>query len=142
MTRRKTAEQGDDPNNQAEQKEPLAEGEVPNEVAAAAQKKRTWLARFPAWTDAEAGVHLVEDRQNRRLTIKFDEKPSAAVRGVMKADQYGFRFDGEDEVWYKKIGQAKERQSHQEAEALALLVANMIREEKRLEPKKAFALGM
>ncbi len=60
----------------------------------------------------------------------------------MKGEQYGFRFDGEDEVWYKKIGQAKPRQSRQEAEDLAFQAANMIREEKGLGPKKAFALGM
>ena len=60
----------------------------------------------------------------------------------MKGEQYGYRFDGEDEVWYKKISQAKPRQSRQEAEELAFQAANMIREEKGLEPKKAFALGM
>ena len=57
----------------------------------------------------------------------------------MKGEQYGYRFDGEDEVWYKKISQAKPRQSRQEAEDLAFQAANMIREEKGLEPKKAFA---
>ena len=60
----------------------------------------------------------------------------------MKGEQQGFRFDGEDEVWYKKISQAKPRQSRQEAEDLAFQAANMLREEKGLEPKKAFALGM
>ncbi|HVS38637.1 MAG TPA: hypothetical protein VMS17_23980 [Gemmataceae bacterium] len=143
MTRRKLNEQGDDLNNPAEQQAPLAEGEIAADAAEATQeRKSTWLARFPAWTDVEAGVHLVEDRQNRRLIIKFDDKPSKEVRAVMKAPQYGWRFDDEDVVWHKKIGQAKERQSHHEAEALALRVANMIREEKGLEPKKAFALGV
>ena len=76
------------------------------------------------------------------MTIKFDEKPSEQVRALMKGEPYGFRFDGEDEVWYKKISQAKSRQSHQEAEELAFKAANIIRQEKGLEPKKAFALGM
>ena len=44
-------------------------------------------------------------------------------------------------LWYKKISPAKPRQSRQEAEELALAVANMIREEKGMEPKKCFALG-
>ena len=60
----------------------------------------------------------------------------------MKSPAFGYRFDDEDLLWYKKISQAKPRQSRQEAEDLAFQVANMIREEKGLEPKKAFALGM
>ena len=84
MTRRKTAEQGDDPAiTRRKQKEPAAQtGEVPNEVAAAA-KKQTWLARFPALDRRPKQEFTWWDRQNRRLTIKFDEKPSAAVRGVI-----------------------------------------------------------
>ena len=60
----------------------------------------------------------------------------------MKGEQHGYRFDGEDEVWYKKISPAKPRQSRQEAEELAFQTTNMIRNEKGLEPKKGFALGM
>ena len=84
MARRKPAEQGDEAVNSAEQQAPQAEGpaagagEAPD--AAVPARKSAWLARFPTWTDAEAGVHLIEDRQNRRMTIKFDEKPSEAVR--------------------------------------------------------------
>ncbi len=76
------------------------------------------------------------------MTIKFDEKPSEEVRALMKGEQYGFRFDGEDELWYKKVSPAKPRQCRQEAEDLASQAANLIRAEKGLEPKKAFALGM
>ena len=145
MARRKPAEQGEEPVNPAEQQAPQAEGqaagagETPD---AAPARKSTWLARFGSWSDYEAGVHLIEDRQNRRMTIKFDEKPSEKVRALMKGEQHGYRFDGEDEVWYKKISPAKPRQSRQEAEDLAFQSANMIREEKGLEPKKAFGLGM
>ena len=76
------------------------------------------------------------------MTIKFDKKPSEEVRALMKGEQHGYRFDGEDEVWYKKISPAKPRQSRQEAEDLAFQAANIIRAEKGLEPKKAFSLGM
>jgi hypothetical protein len=43
---------------------------------------------------------------------------------------------------YKRINQAKQRQSREEAEALAFKAANMIREKKGLEQKEAFSLGM
>ena len=145
MARRKPNEQGDEPVNPGEQQAAPAEGQAAgagDAPDAAPARKSTWLARFPSWTDPESGVHLTEDRQNRRMTIKFDEKPSEEVRALMKGEQYGFRFDGEDEVWYKKISPAKPRQSRQEAEDLAFQAANLIREEKGLEPKKAFALGM
>ena len=145
MARRKPNEQGEETVSPGEQQAPQAEkpGNGAGETSdAAPARKNTWLARFGSWSDYEAGVHLIEDRQNRRMTIKFDEKPSEAVRALMKGEQHGFRFDGEDEVWYKKISQAKPRQSRQEAEELAFQTANMIREEKGLEPKKTFALGM
>lgn len=145
MARRKTAEQGDEPVNPGEQQAPQAEAQVAaagENPDASPARKSNWVTRFGSWSDYEAGVHLIEDRQNRRMMIKFDEKPSGEVRSLMKGEQYGFRFDGEDEVWYKKISQAKPRQSRQEAEDLAFQAANMIREEKGLEPKKAFALGM
>jgi hypothetical protein len=76
------------------------------------------------------------------MAIKFDEKPSQDVRTLIKGDQYGFRFDCEDKVWYKKISKAKLRQSRQEAEDLAAQAANMISNEKGLEPNNAFTLGM
>ena len=101
MARRKPNEQGDEPVNPGEQQAAPAEGQAAgagDAPDAAPARKSTWLARFPSWTDPESGVHLTEDRQNRRMTIKFDEKPSEEVRALMKGEQYGFRFDGEDEV--------------------------------------------
>lgn len=145
MARRKPTEQGDESVNPGDQQAPQVETQAAGAAEtpdAAPARKSTWLARFGSWSDYEAGVHLIEDRQNRRMTIKFDEKPSEAVRALMKGEQQGFRFDGEDEVWYKKISQAKPRQSRQEAEELAFQAANMLRAEKGLEPRKAFALGM
>ena len=100
-----------------------------------------WATRFSSWADHEAGVHLTEDRQNRRMTITFDEKPAEAVRKLLKQD-YGYRFDGEDQLWYKRINPAKARQARDEAEEVAFKAATLIREEKGMEPKKAFSLGM
>jgi hypothetical protein len=80
---------------------------------------------------------LIEDRENRRMTIKFDAKPSEAVRALVKAEPYRFRYDGGDQVWYKPIDQANPRQSRSEAEDLAVQAANLIRGEKGLPTKKA-----
>lgn len=74
------------------------------------------------------------------MTIQFDEKPSEAVRAVLKSPDYGYRFDPEGKVWYKPINQAKPLQSRQEAEQLALEVTNIIRQEKGLEPRQSFAI--
>ncbi len=69
------------------------------------------------------------------MTIQFAEKPSDAVRALVKGQDYGFRFDVEDQVWYKPINPAKPRQCREEAEELAYKAANMIREERGMEPK-------
>ncbi len=100
-----------------------------------------WADRFNSWGDHEAGVTVIEDRQNRRMTIKFDEKPSDPVRKLMK-EQHGYRYDGEDQVWYKRINPAKARQHRDEAEDVAFKAASLIRQEKGLEPKAGFNLGM
>jgi hypothetical protein len=100
-----------------------------------------WLPRFNSWDDQEAGVYLTEDRQNRRMTVRFAEKPPEAVRQLMK-EEYGYRFDSEDPLWYKPINPAKARQCRAEAEELAFKSANLIRQDKGMEPKAAFLLGM
>ena len=83
MARRKPNEQGDEPVNPGEEQARQAEGQAAGAgeaPGAAPARKSAWLARFGSWSDYEAGLHLIEDRQNRRMTIKFDEKPSEAVR--------------------------------------------------------------
>lgn len=144
MAKRKEAERIEENGNPESLREPQGE----NQPSGAAESheaepsgKRPWVARFGSWGDHEAGVRLIEDRQNRLLTIQFDEKPSEAVRKVMK-DEYGYRFEPEDQLWYKRINQVKQRQSRQEAEQLAFTVANMIREEKGLEQKQSYSIGM
>ena len=120
-----------------------AEHETPPAAADAGEARRSkWLARFNSWGDHEAGVVVIEDRENHRVAIKFDEKPSEAVREVMKKEPYGFRFDPEDKLWYKKFGPARARQARTEADQLGFTVANIIRQEKGLEQKSAFNLGM
>jgi hypothetical protein len=120
---------------------PAGDAAVPATADAGKAAGSKWATRFSSWADHEAGVHLTEDRQNRRMTIGFDEKPAEAVRKLLK-QEYGYKFDGEDQLWYKRINPAKARQGRDEAEELAFKAANLIRQEKGLEPKKAFSLGM
>lgn len=101
----------------------------------------TWAAKFGFWSDFEAGVRLVEERDNRRMTIQFGEKPSEAVRTLMKSEPYGFRFDAEDQLWYKRINPAKPRQVRIQAEELAFAVANLIRAEKGLPQRQSPSLA-
>lgn len=70
------------------------------------------------WGDFEAGVRLNEEHRNRRMTIRFDEKPPEAVRTMMK-EEYGYRFDGENQLWYQRINPPTARQAREEAEELA-----------------------
>jgi hypothetical protein len=95
--------------------------------------KNKWLPRFGIFTDVQAGVHLVEDRANKRMTIQFTDKPSDAVRAVIKGEPYLYRYDGEEKLWYKPIKQAAAAASRAEADELAATVARMIRSEKGLE---------
>ena len=146
MTRRKSSDEpateAANPAVPAEQRTESQPALDVNSTEPAQQGKSTWASHFGSWADYEAGVKLIEDRENRRLTIKFDEKPSEAVRGLMKNPERGFRFDPDDQVWYKRLNHAKPGQSRREAEELAFDAANMIRQEKGLQTKKAFSLGM
>jgi hypothetical protein len=137
------APQGDPiPPAEARQDEPAGHETPPTAADAAEARRSKWLPRFDSWGDHEAGVVVLEDRQNRRMVVKFDDKPSEAVREVMKGEPYGFRFDPDEQLWYKKFSPGIARQARTEADQLGFTVANIIRQEKGLEQKQAFGLGM
>jgi len=123
-------------------KQPLESSSSPETPSSAGDAPKKWVTQFGSWGDYEAGVRLVEDRQNRRMVITFEEKPSEPVRTLMKSEQYGYRFDPQDKDWYKPINPAKPRQAREEAEDLVLQVTNLIRQEKGLEPRKSFSIAM
>jgi len=143
MARRNTAELAQHAETPAQPQDPQADAPAA-EGAGFSQSmdapKSKWVSRFDFWDDYQAGVHLAEDRENHRMTIKFDEKPSEPVRNVMKKE-HAYQFDGEDQLWWKRVNFAKPRQTRQEAEDLAFQVANMIRQEKGLEQKQSFSLS-
>jgi hypothetical protein len=119
--------------------EPPASSESQSEEG---QKKRKWAPQFNNFGDYEAGVRVIEDRPNKRMTIQFAEKPSAEVLAVMKSKEYGYSYDIEDKLWYKRINPAKPRQSRAEADELFLKVDNMVREEKGLPPREVSGPSM
>jgi hypothetical protein len=149
MARKRAAEQ---PAEQALQGDPVAPVEARQESPpgqdtapagdAGEPRRSKWLPRFDSWGDHEAGVTILEDRANRRMVVKFDDKPSKDVRDVMKGEPYSFKFDDQEQLWYKKFTPATARQARTEADQLGFTVANMIRQEKGLEQKPAFGLGM
>jgi len=134
-----------------DENEPLAGTEMPNadvtrdqSAAGAADgtKRSKWAPRFDSSSDNLAGVHLIEDRENDRMLIKFDEKPSEEVRALLKSQEHRYQFDGEEQVWWKKINPAKPRQCRREAQDLAFEAANMIRKEKGIELNEPFSPAM
>src|SRR4051794_23784084 len=109
MAKRKTVENAEETAGPAQPDTtptefPPASNEQPQEPD---EHKGTWLARFNTWTDNQAGVSVIEDRDNHRMTVKFDEKPSEAVRALLKDREHGYQFDASDQVWYKRIDRAK-----------------------------------
>ncbi len=102
--------------------------------AAGEKRKTTWVKNFGSFTDNLAGVSLNEDRENHLMSISFVNKPSDAVRTLLKGEPYAFRYDPDSKVWYKRISQVTPAQSRREAQDLAFEVANIIRGEKGFEP--------
>jgi hypothetical protein len=64
-----------------------------------------------------------------------------AVRNILKKE-HGYQFDGEDQVWWKRVNFAKARQVREETEDVAFQVATLIREEKGPAQKPSFSLGL
>ena len=80
--------------------------------------------------DREAGVRLFENRRDRLMVIKFEQKPSSDVLTRMKDG--GFRWNPRDQVWVHPIYQEQARQIRIEAERTYQEVCQMIRQERGL----------
>jgi hypothetical protein len=80
--------------------------------------------------DNEAGVHLYENRQERLMAIKFDEKPSEDVRNCLK--EAGYRWNPRDEVWVHPVRPGTALATRIEADRLYNHVCEMVRQDKGL----------
>lgn len=81
--------------------------------------------------DSVAGVRLFENRQDRLMAIKFEEKPGPAVLDTLK--DAGYRWNPRDKVWVHPIREDAARATRIDAERLYQEVRGMIRREKGLE---------
>lgn len=86
---------------------------------------------FGIASDYAAGVHLFENRQDRLMVIKFDEKPNPEVLNHLKDS--GFRWNPRDKVWVSPIRTDNARAIRIEAERTYQAVSSMIRQEKGIE---------
>lgn len=81
--------------------------------------------------DYVAGVRLFENRKDRLMAIKFEDKPSLAVLDKLKVA--GYRWNPRDKVWVYPIREETARTTRIEAERLYQEVRGMIRQEKGIE---------
>ena len=86
---------------------------------------------FGYMQDVVAGVKLQEDRRFKQSQLKFDAKPTDAVRVVVR--EAGFRWLPEEQVWWKAISSENGWQSRMDAERLYQQVTAMIRKEKGID---------
>lgn len=131
-TRRKPAEQAAAPEKD------VFDDAIEARQADEAQKKATaHLQGY--WRDNEAGVRIEEDRKNRLTTILFREDPPEAATDRL-ADA-GYKRDGDDRVYSKKIDGMRAYQHREEAEQLVLDVTNDVREAKGLPPRESYYIS-
>jgi hypothetical protein len=81
--------------------------------------------------DYVAGVRLFENRKERLMAIKFEDKPSPEVLDKLK--DAGYRWNPRDKVWVHPIREETARATRIEAERLYQEVRGMIRQEKGIE---------
>ncbi len=81
--------------------------------------------------DYVAGVRLFENRQDRLMAIKFEEKPSPVVLDKLK--DAGYRWNPRDKVWVYPVRKEAARTTRIDAERLYQEVRGMIRQEKGIE---------
>ena len=81
--------------------------------------------------DYVVGVRLFENRKDRLMAIKFEDKPSPAVLDTLK--DAGYRWNPRDKVWVHPIREETARTTRIEAERLYQEVRDLIRQEKGIE---------
>lgn len=81
--------------------------------------------------DYEAGVRLFENRKDRLMVIKFEQKPGTDVLNLLKDS--GYRWNPRDMVWVHPIREESARATRIEAERLYQEVRGMIRQERGIE---------
>lgn len=78
--------------------------------------------------DNVAGVRLFENRRDRVMAIKFDERPSQAVINIVK--EAGYRWNPTDQVWTHPVIAGSAMSTRIEAERLYQEARQMVRQDK------------
>ena len=89
---------------------------------------------FPIVTDAVAGVKLFEDKRDRLMAIKFDDKPSQAAIDMLK--EGGYRWNSKERVWTHPVEPDSANTTRIEAEWLYQEIRHIIRQVKGIEPSQ------
>lgn len=113
------------------------EAEVPQQtqsfVERLQQQRRGSLASDPFGIagDYAAGVRLFENRKDRLMVIRFEQRPGTDVLNLLK--DAGFRWNPRDQVWVHPIYKDQAQRIRIEAERLYQEVRGMIRQEKGID---------
>jgi hypothetical protein len=116
---------------------PAAEPSANGQANAESPGQKKWQPApdpFGIAKDNVAGVRLFEDRLERQMVIKFEEKPSQAVIDRMK--EAGYRWKAAEKIWAHPVYPESARTTRIDAEDLYQEVRQMIRKEKGIEPEK------
>jgi hypothetical protein len=82
---------------------------------------------YPFRSDAQTGVTMLEDRQLRRMQLKFDMKPSDEVRLALR--EAGFRWKSQHQMWEIAIDKEQSWTARAKADKVFQQVTGMIRQE-------------
>jgi hypothetical protein len=71
-----------DADNPAQSQADSSAADAPGSDEAPKVGTSRWISRIGRWSDYGAGFRVIDDRENWRMMIKFDEKPSKTRVGV------------------------------------------------------------
>ena len=135
MSRKRTPDQESPETTTAAADPPAAEAKPEGKSFAdrVGQRKRVPTPDpFPIVTDAVAGVKLFEDKRERLMVIKFDEKPPQAVIDML--NEGGYRWNRIERVWAHPVTDDSAMRTRIEAEWLYQEIRHMVRQEKGIDP--------
>lgn len=82
---------------------------------------------YPFRSDPQTGVILLEDRQLRKMLMKFDMKPSDEVRQALR--DAGFRWKSTNQAWEIPVDREQSWTARAQADKIFKDVTGMIRQE-------------
>lgn len=113
---------------------PAAETAEPSPGFADKVGQKKWVSPpdpYLIGVDTVAGVRFYEDRQDRQMAIKFENKPSQPV--IDKMHEEGWNWKPADKIWARPVWADSAMSTRIEAERLYQDVCKMIRQEKGIE---------